>query len=56
MASHHLHLGLDLCGRVAILKAGKVVYLQDVAHIPKNDFKQIYSQQVGENAVPLEVV
>jgi heme exporter protein A len=56
MASHHLHLGLELCGRVAILKAGKVVYLQDVAHIPKNDFKQIYSQQVGENAVPLEVV
>ena len=56
MASHHLHLGLELCGQAAILKAGKVVYQQDVAHIPKNDFKQIYSQQVGENAVPLEVV
>jgi heme exporter protein A len=55
MASHQLHLGLDLCGRAAILKSGKIVYLQDVAHISKNDFKQIYSQQVGENAQQLKV-
>jgi heme exporter protein A len=55
MASHHLHLGLELCDRAAILKSGKIVYLQDVAHIPKNDFKQIYSQQVGENALQLRV-
>jgi ABC-type multidrug transport system ATPase subunit len=54
MASHHLHLGIELCDRAAILKSGKIVYLQDVAHISKNDFKQIYSQQVGENALQLE--
>ena len=56
MASHHLHLGLELCDRAAILKSGKIVYLQDVDHISKNDFKQIYSQQVGENALQLRVV
>ncbi len=55
MASHHLHLGLELCNLAAILKSGKIVYLQDVARISKNDFKQIYSQQVGENALPLKV-
>ncbi len=55
MASHHLHLGLELCGRAAILKSGKIVYLQDVAHISQNDFKQIYSQKVGENALHLKV-
>jgi heme exporter protein A len=56
MASHHLQLGLELCDRAAILKSGKIVYLQDVDHISKNDFKQIYSQQVGENALQLRVV
>jgi ABC-type phosphate/phosphonate transport system ATPase subunit len=55
MASHHLHLGLELCDLAAILKSGKIVYLQDVARISKNDFKQIYSQQVGENALQLKV-
>ncbi len=55
MVSHHLHLGLELCNRAAILKSGKIVYLQDTARISKNDFKQIYSQQVGENALQLKV-
>jgi ABC-2 type transport system ATP-binding protein len=55
MASHHLQLGLELCDRAAILKSGKIVYLQNVAHISKYDFKQIYSRQVGENALPLKV-
>ena len=55
MASHHLHLGIELCDRVAILKSGRIVYLQDVARIPKNDFKRIYSQHVGENAPALKV-
>ena len=55
MASHHLHLGLKLCDRAAILKSGKVVYLQDVAHTPVNDFQQIYSHKVGENALHLKV-
>jgi len=54
MASHQLQLGLELCDRAAILKSGRIVYLQDVAHIPENDFKQIYSQQVGENALRSE--
>jgi heme exporter protein A len=53
MASHDLQLGLELCDRAAILKAGKIVYLQDVAHISKNDFKQIYAQQIGEHGLPL---
>ena len=55
MASHHLHLGLELCDRAAILKSGKIVYLQDVTRISKNGFKQIYSQHVGENALQLKV-
>jgi heme exporter protein A len=55
MASHHLHLGLELCGRAAILKSGKMVYLEDTAQISKNDFKQIYLQRVGENALQLKV-
>jgi len=55
MASHHLHLGLELCNRAAILKSGKIVYLKDVAHISENDFKQIYSQKVGENTMHLKV-
>jgi len=55
MASHQLQLGLELCDRAAILKSGRIVYLQDVAHISQNDFKQIYSQQVGENAPRLKV-
>ncbi len=55
IASHHLHLGIELCGRAAILKSGKVVYLQDVAHTSANEFIQIYSQKVGENALQLKV-
>ena len=55
MASHHLHLGIELCDRAAILKSGKIVYLREVAHISKDDFKHIYSQQVGENALQLKV-
>jgi heme exporter protein A len=55
MASHHLQLGIELCDRVAILKSGRIVYLQDVARISKNDFKRIYSQQISENAPQLKV-
>ena len=55
MASHHLQLGLELCERAAILKSGKIVYLQNVAHISKNDFTRIYSQQIGENEPKLKV-
>lgn len=55
MASHHLHLGIELCERAAILNSGKIVYLQDVACISKNDFKQIYSRQIGENTPQLKV-
>jgi len=51
MASHDLLLGIELCDRAAILKAGKIVYLQDVAHIPKTDFRRIYAQQIGENGL-----
>jgi heme exporter protein A len=55
MASHHLHLGLELCDRVAILKSGRIVYLQDTARISKHDFQRIYSQQINENAPQLKV-
>jgi len=48
MASHDLQLGLELCDRAAILKAGTVVFLQDVARISKNDFQRIYARQIGE--------
>ena len=55
MASHHLHLGIELCDRAAILKSGKIVCLQDVAHLSKVDFKRIYSQHIGENTLKLKV-
>ena len=55
MASHHLHLGIELCDRAAILKSGKIVCLQDVTHISKVDFKRIYSQHIGENTLKLKV-
>jgi heme exporter protein A len=55
MASHQLHLGLELCKRAAILKSGRIVYLQDVAHISKNEFRRTYSQQTGEKAPQLKV-
>ena len=55
MASHHLHLGLELCDQAAILKAGKIVYLQKVTRIAPNEFKQIYSQYIGENSPQLKV-
>jgi len=55
MASHQLQLGLELCERAAILKSGRIVYLQDAADIPIYDFKQIYLRQIGENAPQLKV-
>jgi heme ABC exporter ATP-binding subunit CcmA len=55
MASHHLHLGLALCDRAAILKSGRIVHLQDVARISQDDFARIYSQKIGENAPQLKV-
>ncbi len=55
MASHQLQLGLELCDRAAILKSGRILYLQDVGRISKKDFKQIYSQQVGVNELQLKV-
>ena len=52
MASHQLQLGIELCGRAAILKAGRIVYMQDVAQITENDFEQIYAQQADGNNLP----
>jgi len=51
MASHDLPLGIELCARAAILRAGELVYLQDVADISKNDFRQIYARQIGEHGL-----
>jgi len=55
LASHRLQLGLELCTRAAILKSGRIVYLQDAARISKNNFIQIYLQQIGENTPQLKV-
>jgi len=55
LASHQLQLGLELCERVAILKSGRIVYLQDTAGISTNDFRQIYSRQIGEIPPRLKV-
>jgi len=55
MASHHLHLGLELCDRAAILKSGRIVHLQDITRISKDDFTRIYSQKIEENAPQLKV-
>jgi len=55
MASHQLHLGLEVCQRAAILKSGRIVYLKDVAHISKNEFRQTYAEQTGEKAPQLKV-
>jgi ABC-type phosphate/phosphonate transport system ATPase subunit len=55
MASHHLHLGIELCDRAAILKSGKIVCLQDIARISKNDFERIYLKHIGDNAPQLKV-
>lgn len=55
MASHHFHLGIELCDRAAILKSGKIVYLEKVACIAQNDFKRIYSLHIGEKAPQLKV-
>ena len=55
LASHQLQLGLELCTRAAILKSGRIVYLQDAARISKNNFIQIYLQQIGENTPQLKV-
>jgi len=55
MASHQLHLGLELCERAAILKSGRIVYLQDAARISKSEFKQVYLRQIGENPPQLKV-
>ena len=55
MASHQLHLGLELCDRAAILKSGNIVYLEDVAGIAEKEFNQIYARQVGEKMLPLKV-
>jgi ABC-type multidrug transport system ATPase subunit len=55
MASHQLQLGLELCNRAAILKSGRIVHLQDITRISKDDFARIYSQKIGENAPQLKV-
>ncbi len=55
MASHHIHLGTELCDRAAILKSGNIVCLENIAGISQNDFQRIYSQHIGENAPQLKV-
>lgn len=48
LTSHNLVKGLELCSHAAVLKAGKLIYHEDIAKINKSDFKQIYKKLTGE--------
>jgi ABC-type multidrug transport system ATPase subunit len=55
MASHQIRLALTLCDRAAILKAGRIVYQEDVTPVSKNDFSRIYREHVEEKVSQLKV-
>ena len=55
MASHQIRLGLALCDRAAILKAGRIVYLEDVTSLLENDFSRIYREHVDKKVAQLKV-
>ncbi len=55
MASHQIRLGLALCDRAAILKAGRIVFLENVTSLLKNDFSRIYRKHVDEKVSQLKV-
>lgn len=48
LTSHNLARGLELCSHAAVLKAGELIYHEDIAKIDKSDFKKIYMKLTGE--------
>lgn len=48
MTSHNLDRGLELCTQAAILKAGTLVYREDIATVDKGGFKNTYLKFTGK--------
>ena len=51
MTSHDIDRGLELCSQSAILKSGRLVFKEKISRIVKDDFKQLYYNLTGENAL-----
>jgi len=51
MTSHNIDRGLELCNQSAILKSGRLVFKEETSGILKDDFKQLYYNLTGENAL-----
>jgi len=51
MTSHNIDRGLELCNQTAILKSGRLVFKEESSGILKDDFKQLYFNLTGENAL-----
>lgn len=55
MTSHDLDRGLELCNQSAILKAGRLVFKEEVSNVVKDDFKQLYLNLTGADALSVGV-
>jgi len=55
LTSHNLDRGLELCSHAAVLKAGQLIYHEDIDKINKKDFKQIYMKLTGEKTWPVQM-
>jgi len=55
MTSHDIDRGLELCSQSAILKSGRLVFKEKISRIVKDDFKQLYYNLTGENALSVGV-
>jgi len=55
MTSHDIDRGLELCNQSAILKSGRLVFKENISKILKDDFKQLYFDLTGENALSVGV-
>jgi len=51
MTSHNIDRGLELCNQSAILKSGRLVYKEEMTSNLKGNFKQLYFNLSGENAL-----
>lgn len=55
MTSHNIDRGLELCDQVAILKAGKLVYREELSPTVKDRFKTIYQELTEMKRVQRQV-
>ena len=55
MTSHNIDRGLELCTQSAILKSGRLVFKEEMTSILKDDFKQLYFNLTGKNALSVGV-